>query len=128
MFLLTVPRRCFFCGPFLLFCLVFVMLSYLLFAALWSPSGKGLPLGSLVCDVLLWFVTFPCGVLGQAWYLIASISDLCPLTNFVFYVVLSHLFVSKRFLVNNIICCVTYYIYISENNNLSYRLSHPPVR
>ena len=23
------------------------------------------------------FITFPCGVLGQVWYLIVSISDLC---------------------------------------------------
>ena len=38
--------------------------------------GKGWPLGSLVCDVFLCFVTFPCGVLGQVWYLIVSISDL----------------------------------------------------
>ena len=29
----------------------------------------------LVCDVFV-FVTFPCGVLGQVWYLIVSISDL----------------------------------------------------
>ena len=26
------------------------------------------------------FVTFPCGVLGQVWYLIVSIPDLCHLT------------------------------------------------
>ena len=38
---LTVPRRCFFCEPFLLF--VFnVILSFLFLAALWSPAGKGL--------------------------------------------------------------------------------------
>ena len=42
--------------------------------------GKGWPLGSLVCYVLLCCVTFPCGVLGQVWYLIVSILDLCPLT------------------------------------------------
>ena len=30
------------------------------------------------------FVTFPCGVLGQVWYLIVLISDLCLLTYFVF--------------------------------------------
>ena len=29
------------------------------------------------------FVTFPFGVLGQVWYLIASISDICLLPNFV---------------------------------------------
>ena len=45
--------------------------------------GKGLPLGSLVCDVLGFFcVTFPYGVLGQVWYLIVSIPDLCHHTNF----------------------------------------------
>ena len=26
------------------------------------------------------FVTFPCGTLGQVWYLIVSIPDLCLLT------------------------------------------------
>ena len=28
------------------------------------------------------FVTFPCGILGQVWYLIVSISDLCRLSYF----------------------------------------------
>ena len=28
------------------------------------------------------FVTFPCGVLGQVWYLIVTIPDLCLLTYF----------------------------------------------
>ena len=46
-----------------------------------QPCGhlleKGKPLGSLVCNVLL------CGVLGQVWYLIVSISDICLLTYFV---------------------------------------------
>ena len=42
-FLLTVPRRCVFCGSFVGFlCLVFLMLSSLFFAALWSDEGKGL--------------------------------------------------------------------------------------
>ena len=42
-------------------------LSCCLFCSL-QPCGhlleKGLPLGSLVCDVFLYFVTFQCGVLG----------------------------------------------------------------
>ena len=58
-------------------CLVFVMLSHLFIAALWSPAGKGLTSWHLFvmpnCD----FVTFPCGILGQVWYLIVMISDLC---------------------------------------------------
>ena len=43
---------------------------------------KGWPLGSLVCDVLLYFVTFPCDVLDQMSYLIVSIPDLCLLPYF----------------------------------------------
>ena len=32
---------------------------------------------ALVCDVLLFLVTSPCGILGQVWYLIVSIPFLC---------------------------------------------------
>ena len=61
-------------------CFVSVMLSCLFIAALWSPAGKGLTLGSLVCDFFSCvFVTFPCGVLSQVKYLIVSISELCLL-------------------------------------------------
>ena len=38
-----------------------------------------------VCDVQLCcfhFITFPCGILGQVWYLIVSIPDLCRLSYF----------------------------------------------
>ena len=55
------------------------MLSRLFFAALSSLVGKGLT--SLILFVVLKcvFVGFPCGILGQVWYLIASIPpDLCP--------------------------------------------------
>ena len=39
---------------------------------------------ALVCDVwLFFFVTFPCGILGQKRYLIVSIPDLCHLSYFV---------------------------------------------
>ena len=44
--------------------------------------GKGCPLGSHVCYVLLCFVTFPRGVLGQVWYLVALIPDAYPFTCF----------------------------------------------
>ena len=37
---------------------------------------------ALVCDVYCGFVTFPCGILGQVWYLIVSIPDLCHLSYF----------------------------------------------
>ena len=36
----------------------------------------------LVCGVLLWVCHFPIGILGQVWYLIVSIPDICTLTNF----------------------------------------------
>ena len=55
------------------------MLSRLFIAALWSPAGKGLTSWLLFvmpnCD----FVTFPCGILGQVWYLVVLIPDLCRL-------------------------------------------------
>ena len=43
---------------------------------------KDWPLGSPVCDVFLCFVTFPCGVLCQVWYLIVSSPDRCLLPYF----------------------------------------------
>ena len=30
---------------------------------------------ALLCDVYCGFVSFPCGILGQVWYLIVSIPD-----------------------------------------------------
>ena len=36
----------------------------------------------LVGDFYCIRVTFPCGILGQVWYLIVSIPDLCLLSNF----------------------------------------------
>ena len=35
---------------------------------------------AFVCDVELRFVTFLCGILGQVWYLIVSIPELCHLS------------------------------------------------
>ena len=62
------------------FCIVFVMLSRLLIAVLWSPAGKGLTswLSFVVLNCVI--VTFPFAILGQVWYLIVSIPDLCPLS------------------------------------------------
>ena len=47
------------------FCFVFVMLSRLLIAALWSPAGKGLTywLSFVVLNCVV--VTFPFGILGS---------------------------------------------------------------
>ena len=70
--LLTVPRRCFFCGSFMIFLSCFVMLSRTSVDALRSPAGEGLT----SCH-------FPICILGQVWCLILLIPDLCPLPYFV---------------------------------------------
>ena len=58
---------------------MFVMLSCSL-----QPCGHLLGRANLLTLLCVMFycvfVTFPCGVLGQVWYLIVSISDLCHLT------------------------------------------------
>ena len=52
-------------------------------AGLVSSAGKGLTSWLLFvmsnCD----FVTFPCRIVGQVWYLIVLIPDLCSLSYFV---------------------------------------------
>ena len=63
-------------------CLVFVMLSSLFIDALWSPAGKELTSWLLFVVFNFVFVTFPCGILGQVWYLIESIPDLCRISYF----------------------------------------------
>ena len=63
-------------------CLLFVMLPRLFIAALWPPAGRGLTSWLLFVMFDCIFVTFPCGILGQMWYLIALIPDLCRLSYF----------------------------------------------
>ena len=61
------------------FSIVFVMLSRLFIVALWSSAGKGLTSWLLFVMLNCVFVSLLCGILGQVWYLIVSIADLCPL-------------------------------------------------
>ena len=59
--------------------LVFLMLSRLhccLVVTCWERAD----LLALVGDVYCTFVTFPCGILGQVWYLIVSFPDICRLS------------------------------------------------
>ena len=65
-----------------LFWLVFAMsVRVCLYVLCGHLLGKGWPLGSrLWC--LLWVCHFPIGILGQVWYLIVSIPDLCTFTYF----------------------------------------------
>ena len=57
--------------------LVFVLFSCMFIAALWSPAEKGLTSRLLFVMSKCDFVTFPCGILSQVWYLIVMIPDLC---------------------------------------------------
>ena len=69
---------------FLCFCSVLCLLCFVrvcLYVLRGHLLGKGWPLGSrLWC--LLWVCYFPIGILGQVWYLIVSIPDLCNLIYF----------------------------------------------
>ena len=58
------------------------MLLRLFIAAMLSPAGKGLISWLLFVMFNCVFITFPCGILGQVWYLIVSIPDLCHLSYF----------------------------------------------
>ena len=66
---------------FLSFLCLLCLCTRLFKCALWSPAGKGLTswLSFVVSNCE--FVTFPIGILGQMWYLIVSIPDLCTLTH-----------------------------------------------
>ena len=82
-FLLTVPRRYFFGGSFMFFCLVFVMpLCVSVYSCLVVTCWERADHLALICGVLLWDCHFPIGILGQVWYLIVSLPDLCTLTYF----------------------------------------------
>ena len=64
---------------FVLSCVCFVFVRVCLYVLCGHLQGKGWPLGSrLWC--LLWVCHFPIGILGQVWYLIVSIPDLCTIT------------------------------------------------
>ena len=48
---------------------LFFMLSRLFIATLWPPAAKGLTSWLLFVMFNCAFVTFPCSILGQVWYL-----------------------------------------------------------
>ena len=75
-------RTCFFCGSFvfLMSCVShsFASVHCCLVVSCWERAD----LLALVGDVNCIFCFFLCGILGQVWYLIVSIPDLCTLTYF----------------------------------------------
>ena len=81
-FLLTVPGQYFFCGSFvfLVSCVSNAFVS--VHCCFVVTCRERADLLALVGDVYCIFVTFPCGILGQVWYLIVSFSDLCLLSYF----------------------------------------------
>ena len=63
------------------FCLVFAMPLYAsVYMCLVVTCWERADLLALVCGVLLRVCHFPIGILGQVWYLIVSIPDLCTCT------------------------------------------------
>ena len=57
------------------------------------------------------FVTFSCGVLGQVWYLIVSISDLCLLTYFLIFGKMKLLVIVQKKLIsenNHLYACISF--------------------
>ena len=74
---------------FVLSCVCYVFVRVCLYVLCGHLLGKGWPLGSrLWC--LLWVCHFLIGILGQVWYLIVSIPDLCTLTYFFFDLILTY--------------------------------------
>ena len=74
----TIPRRCVFCGSFMLFLSCFgICFHACLFV---DPAGKGLISWLSFVKSNCAVVTFPVGILGQVWCLIVSTPDLWPLS------------------------------------------------
>ena len=75
---------------------MFVSLSRLFIAALWSPAGKGLTSWPMFvmsnCD----FVTFPYGILGQVWYLILFIPDRRRVSYFYYDIIMTLIYCSTK--------------------------------
>ena len=61
-------------------CHAFLSVHYSLVVTCWERAAL---LALLYVMFSCVFFTFPCGVLGKVWYVIASIPDLCLLTYFV---------------------------------------------
>ena len=70
------------------------------------PAGKGLTPWLLLVMSNCGFVTFPCGILGQVWYLVVLIPHLCRLSYFVnrYLFHISFLFYVQVFHLNALDC------------------------
>ena len=85
--LLTVPRRCFFSRSFLLHVFMFrvchavISVPCSLVVICWERANF-LAFLYVMFSCVCFLSSFPCGVLGQVWYFIVSIPDLCLLPYF----------------------------------------------
>ena len=83
---------------------VFIMLSRLFIAALWSPAGKGRTSWLLFVMSKCDFVTFPSGILCQLWYWILSIPGLYRLSYlFASWIIGLNIFILNQFIQYNTI-------------------------
>ena len=93
-FLLAVQRRYFFCGSFLLFvlhvCHSVLSAPCSLLITCWK-SADVLALSCVIISSV--FVTFPYGILGQVWYLMVPIPDLCLLPCFNYWISFAPVFI-----------------------------------
>ena len=81
-FLLTVPRQYLVLDLFIV-CLSLLIMFCLCHVALWSPVWKERTFFALLYAMFSCvFVSFPHDILGQLWYLLVSIPDLCLLPYF----------------------------------------------
>ena len=76
--LLTVPRRCFFCGLLLLImcsvCHVFMSVHCSIVVTCWERAGL---LALMYVTFYCVCVTFLCGIMSQVWYLVVRYYTLC---------------------------------------------------
>ena len=85
-----------------MFCHAFASVHCCLVVTCWETAD----LLALVCDVCV-FDTFPCGILGQVWYLLVSIPDLCQLSYFH-----SLIFKFCTMIVNTLKMCTSHFVHI----------------
>ena len=69
---------------FFLSCVCHAFMHVCLYVPCGHLLGKGRPLGSSLWCLIV-SLSLPIGILGQVWYLIVSIPDLCTLTYFYCY-------------------------------------------
>ena len=62
----------------------YAFVHYCLVVTCWERAD----LLAIVGDVYCIFVSFPCGILGQVWYLTVSLPDLCILSYFKTYLII----------------------------------------